>query len=86
MLDNFGAMNFALILFWLTLLSGVMYALDLMVFKKSVCYWRQKLWADLILQVQFPFEQRKEKHGSCSSPPKVARAASSSTVVVGIYR
>jgi signal peptidase I len=35
MLDNFGAMNFALILFWLTLLSGVMYALDLMVFKKK---------------------------------------------------
>ncbi|MBX7230347.1 MAG: signal peptidase I [Burkholderiaceae bacterium] len=35
MLDNLGALNFALILFWLTLLTGIMYGLDLIVFKKK---------------------------------------------------
>jgi GTP-binding protein LepA len=35
MLENFGALNFALILFWLTIITGLMYALDLMVFRKK---------------------------------------------------
>ncbi len=35
MFENFGALNFALILFWLTIFTGVMYALDLMVFRKK---------------------------------------------------
>ena len=35
MFDNFGALNFALVLFWLTVVSGVMYGLDLMVFRKK---------------------------------------------------
>lgn len=35
MFENFGAVNFALVLFWLTVFTGVMYVLDLMVFRKQ---------------------------------------------------
>jgi signal peptidase I len=34
-LENFGAVNFALVLFWLTVITGVMYVLDLIVFRKQ---------------------------------------------------
>jgi signal peptidase I len=34
-LENFGAVNFALVLFWLTVFTGVMYVLDVMVFRKQ---------------------------------------------------
>lgn len=35
MLENFGAVNFALALFWLTVFTGVMYVLDILVFRKQ---------------------------------------------------
>jgi signal peptidase I len=34
-LENFGAVNFALVLFWLTVFTGVMYVLDVLVFRKQ---------------------------------------------------
>jgi signal peptidase I len=34
-LENFGAVNFALALFWLTVFTGVMYVLDILVFRKQ---------------------------------------------------
>lgn len=35
MFENFGAVNFALALFWLTVVTGAMYVLDLLVFRKQ---------------------------------------------------
>ncbi len=35
MLDNFGAVNFALVLFWLTVITGIMYVLDLLIWRKK---------------------------------------------------
>jgi signal peptidase I len=34
-LENFGAVNFALVLFWLTVFTGAMYMLDILVFRKQ---------------------------------------------------
>jgi signal peptidase I len=34
-LENFGAVNFALVLFWLTVFTGAMYVLDILVFRKQ---------------------------------------------------